>query len=133
MFIKKLLGIVAALALIAACFLPWVTIESKNIVVTGVAAEGTSFGKPGYFHLIAAALYLVFLLINRLWSLRFNLFVCAANIGWAIRNYLIISACQMGECPVKHTAIYVLVPAALLMFVGCVVATPKLTSEAPRS
>ena len=37
----------AAIVLMAACFFPWVIIESKNIMVSGVEAKGTSFGKPG--------------------------------------------------------------------------------------
>ena len=50
------LAIVSAIVLITACFFPWVTVESKNIVVSGVDATGTSFGKPGYMHFLMSAL-----------------------------------------------------------------------------
>jgi len=42
----KWVGFLATLALIAACFFPWVFIESKNITVTGIESAGTTFGKP---------------------------------------------------------------------------------------
>ncbi len=101
----KWIGLLAALALIAACFFPWVFIESNNITVTGINSEGTSFGKPGYFHFVLAALYLVFHFTPRIWAKRINLLVAALNIGWAVRNYFLISACEGGECPEKKAAL----------------------------
>ncbi|MES1220926.1 MAG: hypothetical protein ABUT20_35835, partial [Bacteroidota bacterium] len=91
----KWTGVVAALILIISCFIPWVLIESKNIAVSGVDATGTNFGKPGYFHLGMCFLFLVLSFIQRIWAKRTNLFVTALNLGWAIRNYFIISACEM--------------------------------------
>ncbi len=52
MSIMRLAGLLCAVALVGACFFPWVTIENKNIIVSGVEASGTAFGKPGYFHLM---------------------------------------------------------------------------------
>src|SRR5947207_13161596 len=97
----KWIGLLATLALIIACFFPWVFIESKNITVTGIKSTGTTFGKPGYFHFILAAFYIAFTFIPRIWSKRLNLLVAALNIGWAVRNYLLISASAGGECPEK--------------------------------
>ena len=48
----KWVGAGAALLLITACFFTWIVVPSKNIVVSGVDATGTSFGRPGYFHLL---------------------------------------------------------------------------------
>lgn len=110
-------GLVAVLFLVTACFFPWVTIETKNIVVTGIQATGTGFGKPGYFHFLMAVLYLFFLFLKGEWSLKVNFFLAALNIGWALRNYIIISTCYGGECPVKHAALYCTLIASLLMLV----------------
>src|SRR5919206_3973520 len=125
MQIFKWLGVVAALVLLVACHYPWVTIESKNIVVSGVSAVGTTFGKPGYFHIIVIALYLPLLLINRLWSKRINLFLSGLNIGWAFRNFILISTCQGGECPVKHPALYITVIASIFMLVFSMLTPPR--------
>ena len=48
----KWAGLAAAILLIVSCFSTWVTIISKNIIVSGVDATGTSYGKPGYFNLL---------------------------------------------------------------------------------
>src|SRR5882672_7789911 len=111
----KWTGVIASLLLIVSCFIPWVFIELKNLTVTGVDAIGTNFGKPGYFHLIMSFFFLVFSFIPRVWAKRSNLLITALNLGWAIRNYFIISACEMGECPVKKAGIIILIPASLLM------------------
>jgi hypothetical protein len=119
------LGVISAVALVITCLFPWVTIESKHIVVSGVSAEGTAYGKPGYFHMMIVMVYLALLLINKKWSNQINLFVSALNVGWAFRNFLIISACQMGECPQKHIAIYLLLFFSILMLIGALISVPK--------
>jgi TRAP-type mannitol/chloroaromatic compound transport system permease small subunit len=37
---------------------------------------------------------------------RFNMAVAILNFSWTIRNYLVLSACSMGECPTKQWSIY---------------------------
>jgi len=111
----KWMGIAAAILLIISCFLTWVTIDSKNIVVSGVEATGTSFGKPGYFNLLMTFFFIVFTLVSKIWAKRINLLFTAMNLAWAIRNYFIISACLGGECPEKHTGLYVMLVSSLLM------------------
>ena len=111
----KWMGIAAAILLIISCFLTWVTIDSKNIVVSGVEATGTSFGKPGYFNLLMTFFFIAFTLVSKIWAKRINLLFTAMNLAWAIRNYFIISACLGGECPEKHTGLYVMLVSSLLM------------------
>lgn len=118
MQIIKWLGVAAAIALIVACYLPWVVVESKDLVISGVETTGTNFGKPGYFHMFFAVLYLLFVLVNRLWSKRVNIFISSFNIAWAIRNFAIISACSGGECPEKQAGLYMALISSLVMLVG---------------
>ena len=40
------------------------------------------------------------------------------NFAWAIRNYFVISACQGGECPEKHTGLCLMLAASLLMLIS---------------
>jgi hypothetical protein len=115
---SKWLGLIAALLLIAACFLPWVFIESKNITVTGVDGTGTNFGKPGYFHFILVAVFLVCTFTPRIWAKRLNLFISALNVGWAVKNFFMIAACSGGECPVRKSGIWLMLIAALLMLLS---------------
>ena len=102
-----------AAIVIAACFFPWVSIESKGITITGFDTEGTRYGKPGWLHVVISSVYIFLLILNKTWSRRVAFFICAINIAWAVRNFLIVSACSGGECPQRHTALYILVIAAI--------------------
>jgi hypothetical protein len=125
----KWVGLLATIALVIACFFPWVFIESKNITVTGIDATGTSFGKPGYFHFILAAFYLVFHFTPRIWAKRMNLLVVALNLGWAARNYFLISACAGGECPEKKAALYIILTSSFVMLVAALLPKIKLAEK----
>ena len=125
----KWIGIVAAIALIVACFFPWVFIESKNITVTGIESTGTSFGKPAYVHFFLAPIYLLFSFIPKVWAKRWNLLIVALNIAWAARNYFIISACSGGECPVKKTGLYIVLISSLLMLVAALFPKMEVSTD----
>ena len=125
----KWIGLLAAALLIVSCFIPWVFIESRIITVTGVDSTGTNFGKPGYFHLLLTAIFLICTFIQRTGAKRTNLLITALNLGWAIRNYFIISACQGGDCPVKKTGIYMMLLASVLMMVSALFPDIKLKEE----
>jgi hypothetical protein len=122
----KWIGLLAAIALITACFFPWVFIESKNITISGIDSAGTAFGKPGYFHLMMSAFFLVFNFTPRIWAKRINLLIVALNIAWAMRNYFIISACAAGECPEKKPALYVVLIASILILITALFPQMKL-------
>src|ERR1043165_2320052 len=99
--IRFLFALLTITLLVVSCFMPWMTIESKGITITGLDTTGTSFGKPAYFHFLWSGLVLIFLLLNKVWSRRIALVFAAFNVAWALRNFLLIPSCQMGECPVK--------------------------------
>ena len=125
----KWIGLAAVILLVISCFTPWVIIESKNIVVSGVDATGTNFGKPGYIHFILGSLFLVFHFIPRLWAKRWNLLVVALNIAWAVRNVIIISMCRDGECPEKQTGLYLVILASAIMLAAALFPDIKLKEE----
>ena len=129
----KWTGLASAILLIISCFLTWVTISSKNIVVSGVDAAGTSFGKPGYFNLLMTFFFIVCTLLPKVWAKRINLLFTAMNLAWAIRNYFLISACQGGECPEKHTGLFLLLVASLLMLASSLFPDIKLPEEKRRA
>ena len=125
----KWIGLLAAIILTAACFFSWVFIVSKNITVNGVDSAGTSFGKPGYFHFIMGAFFIFFNFTQKVWAKRSNLLIAALNLAWAVRNYIIISSCYMGDCPEKRFAIFLLIPASVLMLVGAMFPDIKLAEK----
>ncbi len=125
----KWIGLAAVMVLIVSCFLPWMFIASKNIVVSGVDSSGTSFGKPGYFHFFFSFFFILFTLIPRVWAKRVNLLVTALNMAWAVRNYFIITTCRSGECPEKHEGIYLIVLASFIMLISALFPDIKLPEQ----
>lgn len=113
----KWLGLSAALLLIVSCFMTWVSIPSRNIIVTGVDATGTNFGKPAYLHFFLLTFFIVFSLVPKVWAKRANLLVVALNLAWAMRNYFLISACSGGECPEKSIGIVLALISAIVMLI----------------
>ena len=112
------LGIAAVLLLVIACIMPWVLIPSKELVISGIDASGTRYGKPGYLHLLLGFFYLIFTLIPAVWAKRFNLLVVAFNLAWTLRNFLILSMCRGGECPQRLTGLYLVALAGVLMLIA---------------
>jgi len=125
----KWVGLLVAAVLVLSCFMPWVVIESKSITVSGVDTTGTNFGKPGYFNFVLTAFFLFFHLTPRVWAKRANLLVTALNLGWAVRNYFIISLCQSGDCPDKQAGIFLMVIASLLMLISALFPDMRLPGE----
>lgn len=111
-------GIIAALLLVVACWTPWVYIASKGITITGVAAEGTLYGKPGVLHIILVVFFILFSMVSKLWAKRFNLLVTGLNMAWMLRNFLVLSLCRAGECPEKKWGMYLVLVSSLLMLIA---------------
>jgi len=125
----KWVGLVAVILLVVSCFLPWVSIISKNIVVSGIDSTGTNFGKPGYTHFVLSVFFIIFHFIPKLWAKRTNLLVVALNIAWAIRNYFIISMCREGECPEKQIGLWLVMFASALMLIAALFPDVQLKEE----
>lgn len=111
----KWLTALAAIVFLASCFFPWVVIESKDLVVSGVDATGTRWGKPGYMSLLFISIYLVMNFIQTNWAHRTALLVAALNLGWVIRNFFLLSICQSGECPARQPAFIIYAATGLLL------------------
>lgn len=122
------IGIAAALALIGICFLPWVYIESINTTITGLSAERTNFGKPGILHIFFSVVSIILFLVPAIWAKRANLFVGAFNFAWAIRNFLLVTHCEVGECPHKYVAVYGLFVFTILILI--MTTLPKVNMKA---
>ncbi|MBL7723005.1 MAG: hypothetical protein JNK27_02605 [Chitinophagaceae bacterium] len=125
----KWIGLAAAVLLIVSCFTPWVIIASQNIVVSGVDATGTNYGKPGYIHLVLVVFYIVFTLVPRLWAKRANLLVVALNSAWMLRNFLVIATCKVGECPERETGLYLMMISSLLMLLSALFPDIKIKNQ----
>ncbi len=105
-------GIVAALALIAICFLPWIEVPSLHKEFNGLNGyvnPDLNFGRQYIPHCFFGVIMIAFFSITRIWAKRTNIFIAFINLGWAIKNYLIFSMCRSGDCPSVKPALYLLI------------------------
>jgi len=125
----KWIGFTAAVVLLVSCFTTWASLPARNISISGVDATGTSFGKPGYFHLVLGSLFIFLHFIPRIWAKRTNLAVTALNLAWAVRNFYLITTCRAGECPEKHTGIYLVMATSVILLIAALFPDMKLPAE----
>ncbi|TDH27928.1 hypothetical protein EXU57_05535 [Segetibacter sp. 3557_3] len=114
---SNLFGIVAALCLIASCFLEWVYIDSIKTAINGINTAPTGFGKPGYLHIFFAVIAIILFALPQIAAKRVNVFISAINLAWAFKNILVVTQCQMGECPEKRVGIYAIVFFSVVMII----------------
>ena len=118
------LGVAACIALIGVCYFPWVHIASVDITVSGFDSKGTNYGQPGILNVILAISSGCCFLIPAVWAKRTNLFLAAFNMAWSVRNYFLLTQCELGECPEKKWGIYALL--FLSFFILIMTLLPKL-------
>lgn len=118
----KIFGLLCVAIVIISVFLPWITVESRNIVFTGINTAGSRLGEPGKLTIIVSAITAVLFLIPGKVSARFNLFAGAFLVAWSLRNFLLFSRCEMGECPDRGIGLYLCLATAIATFI-CVLLT----------
>lgn len=124
-----LVGLLAVVLLVISCWMPWVVVPSRDIVVSGISAPGTNYGRPGYVHLVLAAFFLVFMLLGKIWSSRVNVFIAALNTAWAIRNFIVLTTCYGGECPLKKWGLFLMLAGSALLLVAALFPGLRLKQE----
>ena len=106
------------MAVVIACFMPWMHIEDPSLTITGVDTTGTRYGKPGYAHFALIACVLVFSFVPKIWAKRINLLFAALNLAWAVRNFGMIPKCEAGVCPEKLTGLYIILIASIVLMIA---------------
>lgn len=88
-------GLLSCLLLIAACFMPWIHINSINETLTGMNVKpfvtGNNYGKAGKFIIILTSIIIILTVIPRIWAKRVNLFLSALLVAFALRSFVIFS------------------------------------------
>jgi uncharacterized membrane protein len=130
---SKWVGIIGVVLLFVAAFQPWITVISKNITISGMATDGTNFGKPALMNLIISGICAIFFLYSSVMAKRANLFFCAFNIAWSIRNYVIVSMCRGGECPERKFGLYLLMISATIIMLASLFPDIKIKQQEDKS
>ncbi len=112
---SQVIGVVAVLAMIGICFMPWSFIPGRDITITGMNEAVKNYGRPGVLHIYLGAACLLLFIIPKIWAKRINVFIAGMLMAWSIRNYILITSCYLGECPEKKAGIFLLVASAAVI------------------
>jgi hypothetical protein len=123
---SKRLGIIAALLLIIACFLPWTYYPDLDKTFTGFFSERNFYGKPGKLLSFFALISIILFIISKLWAKRLNILITVLTLSFAVKSFLLFTACYEGICPIKKPAIFVVLIAPLMMLLCSVLPDLKL-------
>jgi hypothetical protein len=115
---SQLVGILAAIILSLSGFMNWTWYPDLQKYFTGFVSENNMYGKPGKVFLILAAIAIVFFIIPKIWAKRWNLFVCAFTLAFAIKSFILFSGCYRGVCPERQPGLWIMISAAALMMLA---------------
>lgn len=126
---SNLVGVAASVCVIISCFFPWAYIPVIETMVTGFYTGNTYFGKPGILHVVFCVVAITLYLLPAIWAKRTNIFAATFNFAWALRNTLVVSRCEMGECPERKYGMYLVIGFSLIMLVMALSPRVKLPRE----
>ena len=115
------LAIVATLAIIATCFIPWVHYNNINVTFNGYNvkkfATGVYYGRAGIIITIFAAISLLFTLLPSIVAKRVNMFLCALLVAYTLRTYVIFTGSLFDGEVTKLAGIYLIVFLSFVMVI----------------
>jgi len=123
------IGIAAAIVLVIAGFLPWTYHPDLNKNFTGFFSEKNIYGKPGSVFIVVSIVAIIFFAIQRVWAKRWNMFICALILAYAIKSFIVFSGCYRGICPDKLVGLWLMLLSAIVMMGMALFPDVKLKDE----
>ncbi|MBK7883381.1 MAG: hypothetical protein IPJ81_06035 [Chitinophagaceae bacterium] len=127
--ILQWVGVLACIALIISCFMPWAYYADINETFTGVYSYKNEYGKPGKYMIVIGVLAILFILLPRLWAKRVNMFLCGLLVGYSIKTYVMYTSCYNAYCPQKLPWIYVMLTATVFMLLAAIFTDFKIKKK----
>ncbi len=118
--IIKWVAFAAAIGLIIGCYLPWSYFPEIKQYFSGFYSYQNEYGRPGVLIVPLAAVAALFLLINKLWAKRANLFITALLVGYVIKSYVLFTNCYGIFCPIKQPIVNFLPVFAIILLAGVI-------------
>lgn len=114
-------AIATAIALVIACFIPWVHYNSIDVTFNGYNVKpfstGTNYGRAGIIITIFAVVSLLLTLLPYTFTKRMNLFVAAILLSYTLRTYVIFTGSLFEGEVVKLAGIYLINFLALFLLI----------------
>lgn len=115
------LSIIATLAIIATCFIPWVHYNNIDVTFNGYNvkrfATGVYYGRAGIIITIFAAISFLLTLTQSLVAKRINMFLCALLVAYTLRTYVIFTGSLFDGEVTKLAGIYLIVLLSFVMVI----------------
>ena len=117
-------GIVACIAIVVCCFVPWVHYNSINETFNGFNVKkfpaGNYYGKAGIVITVMTGVVLLLILIPKVWAKRTNLFLAALLFAYCIRTYILFTGALFEEEVNKLAGIYLIVILSFVILLAAV-------------
>ncbi len=123
------IGIIAAIGLMASCFMPWAYYPDLRQHFTGFYSFENVYGRPAVAFYPFAIICIVFYLIPRVWAKRWNLFFTVLCFAYAIKTFILFSSCYRGICPTKETGIWLMFGFTVLMLLAALLPPGKVKNS----
>ncbi len=125
----KMIGWLACLLLLVSCFIPLTYYADLNKNFTGFFSEQNMYGKPGIVFSFIAIVSAILIYLDKIWAKRTHIFLCALNLGYLIKTYILFTSCYNAYCPEKKFGIYLLIFSSVLLFIVSVFPDMKLVNK----
>ena len=125
----KLIGTIACIILVIACFMPWTYHGDINEIFTGFFSENNAYGKPGKFLIFFAILSCVLILLPKVWAKRAHIILSALFTGYSIKTYILFTSCYNAYCPEKKYGIYLMIVSCFIILIVSIFPEMKMVNE----
>ncbi|HEX6432325.1 MAG TPA: hypothetical protein VF008_31750, partial [Niastella sp.] len=67
------------------------------------------------------------------WAKRWNMFICAIILSYAIKSFIVFSGCYRGICPDKKAGLWIMLLSAIIMMAMALFPDIKVKEEEKKS
>jgi hypothetical protein len=123
------IGIAGAIILVISGFLNWTWYPDIQKYFTGFFSENNIYGRPGKIFIYLTIIAVVFFAVPRIWAKRWNILVCTITLAFAIKTFILYTACYRGICPVKQPGVWLMLASAIVVFLCALLPDLKLKEK----
>jgi hypothetical protein len=123
------LGILSCIVLIISGFMNWTWYPDIHKFFTGFETENNVYGKPGKIFIYISIIAIAFFLTPKVWAKRWNVLICTIILAYAVKSFILFSACYRGICPEKQPGIWLMLVSACLTLVFALLPDLKIKDK----
>ena len=107
----------------------WTWYPDIHKFFTGFETENNVYGKPGKIFIYICIIAIAFFLTPKVWAKRWNVLICTIILAYAVKSFILFSACYRGICPEKQPGIWLMLVSACLTLVFALLPDLKIKDK----